>query len=389
MLRLNNRNLFLNMIKTDILKPILELTVQESKRDNLLSSSCQEFFEYIRRENVKELIAHCMSKHGDKIRLLAASSLGGPRFQAFIQRHEINIEPPPKEEEKMVEKPIANGARRWGQGRLMEVEEEDYFNADDDDDDEIVPVLTAAQTFPRAAAAGALPLKRKRPRSSSLTQQQQQQRPSKSSLVGAVTSVRTAPPSTPPLGGLVDYGDDDDATGPSPVEGTAPSSPKSPMPPGLVSPGMPPSPRLSHRQIPFKPPMIVPSSIPEDEEDNLLESLLSKGGPPSPSLLNTRPPQELAPGLKRRREEDDDELLALANKSKRQSIGLGVGGKDKPSPGAGAGLGSGGLVLGEKTVATLVKGAEEGPKKIKLKLASSVAATPAPSSTGAKDGDTG
>lgn len=275
----------------------------------------------------------------------------------------------------------------------MEVEEEDYFNADDDDD-EILPVLTAAQAFPRVGA-GTPPLKRKRPRSSSLTQQQQQQRPTKSSLMGAITSVRATPPITPPLGGLVDYGDDDDLGGVSPVEGTTPSSPKSPMPPGLMpgSPGMPPSPRLSHRQIPSKPPAPVSSSVPqppEDEEDILLESILSKGGPPSPSLINARPP-ELAPGLKRRREEEDDELLVLANKSKRQSVGpgLGVPGKDKSSPGIVVGVG--GAVGGDAQVgkSLLVKGAEEGPKKIKLKLSSPVATTPAPSSTGAKDGDTG
>ncbi|THH31907.1 hypothetical protein EUX98_g2284 [Antrodiella citrinella] len=376
LLRLNNRNLFLNMMKTDVLKPIIDLTIQESRRDNLLSSSCQEFFEHIRRENIKELIAHCMTKHGDKIRLLAASPLGGPRFHAFIRRYEMNIEPPPKEEEKVADKPAANGARRWG----MEVEEEDYFNAEDDDD-EIVPVLTFSPGFPRGA--GSLPLKRKRPRSSSLTQQQQQQRPSKSSLMGAVPSTRTT---TPPLGGLVDYGDDDDVGSASPVESTRPSSPKSPMPPGLGSPSnMPPSPRLAHRQIPAKPPMSVFSSIPEDEEDSLLDSLLGKGGPISPSLMSARPP-ELAPGLKRRREEDDDELSLLANKSKRQSVGSGLGvGKDRIS----AGLGSGGVVIGEKAAAALVKGAEEGPKKIKLKLSSSLAATPAPSNPGAKDGDTG
>lgn len=53
LLRLNNRNLFLGLIKHDIFDPILNLTIQESKRDNLLSSSCQEFFEHIRRVRFK------------------------------------------------------------------------------------------------------------------------------------------------------------------------------------------------------------------------------------------------------------------------------------------------------------------------------------------------
>jgi len=36
-------------MKQDILKPILDLTIQESLRDNLLSCSCQEYFEHMRK----------------------------------------------------------------------------------------------------------------------------------------------------------------------------------------------------------------------------------------------------------------------------------------------------------------------------------------------------
>lgn len=36
-------------MKLDVFKPILELTLQESHRDSLLSGSCQEFFEHMRR----------------------------------------------------------------------------------------------------------------------------------------------------------------------------------------------------------------------------------------------------------------------------------------------------------------------------------------------------
>lgn len=36
-------------MKHDIIVPILDLTSREAKRDNLLSSSCQEIFENMRR----------------------------------------------------------------------------------------------------------------------------------------------------------------------------------------------------------------------------------------------------------------------------------------------------------------------------------------------------
>ena len=52
LLKQNNPNTLKQMIKIDVIQPILELTLQESRRDNLLSCSCQEFFEIMRRVGV-------------------------------------------------------------------------------------------------------------------------------------------------------------------------------------------------------------------------------------------------------------------------------------------------------------------------------------------------
>lgn len=103
-------------MKQDILKPILDLTIQESLRDNLLSCSCQEYFEHMRKvrfhtwhdlpmiynderqqENIKEMIKFCMTKHKSEIQKLAKSPLGGQRFELFIRRYEMNIAPLPEE----------------------------------------------------------------------------------------------------------------------------------------------------------------------------------------------------------------------------------------------------------------------------------------------------
>ena len=48
-LRLNNNNLLNHLKKHQVFLPILKLTLRESKRDNLLSSCCQEMFEAMRR----------------------------------------------------------------------------------------------------------------------------------------------------------------------------------------------------------------------------------------------------------------------------------------------------------------------------------------------------
>jgi protein phosphatase-4 regulatory subunit 3 len=39
----------IHLMKLDVFKPILDLTIQESRRDSLLSASCLEFFEHMRR----------------------------------------------------------------------------------------------------------------------------------------------------------------------------------------------------------------------------------------------------------------------------------------------------------------------------------------------------
>lgn len=97
------------------MKPILDLTIQESLRDNLLSCSCQEYFEIMRKvswrkfipsirylitnikDNIRDLIEECMTKHEAEIQHLAKTLLGGELFQRFILRHEMNMAPRPQE----------------------------------------------------------------------------------------------------------------------------------------------------------------------------------------------------------------------------------------------------------------------------------------------------
>ncbi len=116
LLRLNNRNLFNHLMKIDAMKPLLDLTIRESRRDNLLSSTCKEFFEYIRKvtrlmsfvskvlidvliqENMKDLLHHCMTKHAAEVKILLDCELTRPCFQVFSARWEMNMEPPPKDE---------------------------------------------------------------------------------------------------------------------------------------------------------------------------------------------------------------------------------------------------------------------------------------------------
>lgn len=385
-LKVNNPNFMIHLMKLDVFKPILDLTIQESRRDSLLSASCLEFFEHMRRENIKDPINHCMTKHESLVRQLAASPLNGHRFMSFIRRWEINIEPPPKEESQ----PVKSLRDPRHMGRNIDVEEEDYFNAEDEESDNHTPLISpqvgsrdlydenppfiSPHLRGRSSPPAHTALKRKR----------------RGAMVGKGFRPQTlALPRTPPLKSLVEYRDEDE-------EDIGPPSPKVPSVPiskaattasqrsSPLSPAadIPPSPRISHRQISSRPPPL-PRRSSLDDEDNLLESLLrSKSIAPSPSNAPPKASSKLSMpsirlGDKRRREDDDDEQLdILVNKSKRPDLGS----RKEPEPSSGR--------------TNAVKSGEDPPKKFKLTLRSIVTAvtqpsTPVPSEPSAKDGDTG
>ncbi|KAK7470262.1 Platinum sensitivity protein, variant 2 [Stygiomarasmius scandens] len=375
LLKLNNQNIHSQIMKHDILKPILDLTLRESRRDNLLSCSCQEYFEHMRRENMKDLIKFCMTKHEEEIKALAKSPLGGQRFQMFIRRWEMNNEPLPVE---MKDKPIDP---RWPvQSRALDAEEEDYFNGEDDDD--FIPSIS--HHWPRTNGPSPLQhgnnnnLKRKR----------------RMAVAGPLASRGIRPqnnqnhaPQMRTLGPLVDYDDEEEAGGASP-DGKDKDKDKD------KEDAPPSSPKLSHRQVGSGSPNgLAPKRLgseeeeddddDDDERDNMLEALVnSRPQSPAPGLMASL--DELGPmrpGEKRRRDEEDEDeelLERLSRSAKKPDLGDGKA---------------------KEASAVRVKPNEE-PKKLKLKLISSKAASiasstpstspsPVPSEPGAKDGDTG
>ncbi|KAG7097393.1 hypothetical protein E1B28_004743 [Marasmius oreades] len=365
LLKQNNPNMHTQVMKYDILKPILDLTIRESRRDNLLSCSCQEYFDHMRRENMKDLIKFCMTKHEEEIKALAASPLGGQRFVSFIQRWEVNNEPPPPEEVKQESPDRSWPTQSW----TLETEEDSYFNADDDDDDGVIPSISQQNwsrgSGPSPPLAGMHPgHKRKR----------------RMAVAGAPIgnqAVRTpnhTPNNAPFLGSLVDYDDDDEDSPLPPKEVYALSS-------GEQSPFL--SPKLAHRQTYSPNQRLKP--LEENEEDNLLEALVNRGRPESPAPGMMASMSDLGPVRKRRRGEDEDEdgLLGRLSKTKKANVG-----KQKEG-------GETGDFGGGSARATIKRNEEPAHKKFKLKLgtpksvASSASTIPTPSVSDAKDGDTG
>ncbi|KAI5119593.1 hypothetical protein M0805_005763 [Coniferiporia weirii] len=354
-LKMNNRNLFTHMHKHECFTPITNLAIREARRENLLSSACQEFFEFMRKENLKDPINHIMEKHEGDMRELAKTAFGARTFQDFISRWEINKEPLPPEAEK---RPPIIVPRVLGQRVMESEEEESYFNSDDNDDDPVVPV-------PRVDSfLGMARRRRQRNVPGPGVQANRGMRP---------MSVPSHQRPTSPLSSLLEYDDDEEPSGllsnqPRPGEESA-------------TPG---SPVLPHRQIQILP--YEPSERePADPEDDLLEALVSKkadvmpparaGAPPKPQVTSEAPPMRLREKRRRRDDEDEDDVLErLAPKNRRVS-----------NPG--------GDQAAAKAWATMSKVGEDGPKKLKLRLSSSkpiVETKPAaPPRTDSKDGGNG
>ncbi|KAI1394120.1 DUF625-domain-containing protein [Hypoxylon trugodes] len=67
-----------------VIGPILDVLIETMPKDNLLSSACLEFFEFIRKENIKDLVKHIVENHRDKIQTLAYLDL----FRTLIVRYD-------------------------------------------------------------------------------------------------------------------------------------------------------------------------------------------------------------------------------------------------------------------------------------------------------------
>ncbi|QRW15976.1 Serine/threonine-protein phosphatase [Rhizoctonia solani] len=349
-----------HLIKQDVVLPIIELTARESRRDNMLSSTCQEFFEYIRRENLRLVIDYMIDKHEARVRELAKHPMVGMRFAGIILRWEQNHEEPPSTE-SVANSTNGNSTRRWGSGRHMDSEEEDYFNGADDETTE-VPLKWAPVQVPPVNQ-----LKRKRARVA----------------LGAGARLLG-------LSGYEDEGEgeeeDEDMNAnadgtlgfqnvlsPSPMSVDAVSSPKDSSS-SSGSPGSLERERKLTRSAAFIADSPTAARLADMQSDSVGNSdqmdtfpTLLEGGPPPLAQLRAE---------KRRREEEEDELLALYSNGKRAE------GSKASANGPGAGQGPD---VEEDTFPLAGKaGAPEGgTKKIKLSLGKGAAAvaagSPAPS----------
>ena len=120
---------------------ILDVVYETMPRDNLLNSACLEFFEAVRRDNMKSLVIHVVEKYRERLQNITYVDT----FHNLIHRYE-QMQGYDAEAESVLlaqdeaRKLQANG-QRWQGPREMDAAEEAYFNTSDDEEDVWFPSL--------------------------------------------------------------------------------------------------------------------------------------------------------------------------------------------------------------------------------------------------------
>lgn len=127
------------MTQAKLFEPILNIVVETMPRDNLLNSACLEFFEFIKKENIKNIISHLVENYRDTLEQITYVET----FSNFIMRYDQSGGFAPSLESSFMDnddtpkRPEATrGGSRWDAGiKDLDTQEEEYFNTSDDEDE--------------------------------------------------------------------------------------------------------------------------------------------------------------------------------------------------------------------------------------------------------------
>uniref|UniRef100_A0A7N0TJV5 Serine/threonine-protein phosphatase 4 regulatory subunit 3-like central domain-containing protein n=1 Tax=Kalanchoe fedtschenkoi TaxID=63787 RepID=A0A7N0TJV5_KALFE len=121
-----DENMATYFVRHNLLKPIVEAFIVNGDRYNLLNSTVLDLFEHIRKENLKPLIKYLVESFWDEL----------VKFEHFASIQSLKTK---------YEQLLENGgtkddtnsleARKRGDERALEKEEEEYFNEDSDEED--------------------------------------------------------------------------------------------------------------------------------------------------------------------------------------------------------------------------------------------------------------
>lgn len=126
-------------MQSRLFEPILNIVIETMPRDNLLNSACLEFFDFIKRENIKTLISHLVENYRDRIKDINYVDT----FSNFVLRYDQTQGFAPSmetsfldTEEDTPKRPETGRGNRWDTGiKDLDAAEEEYFNTSDDEEE--------------------------------------------------------------------------------------------------------------------------------------------------------------------------------------------------------------------------------------------------------------
>lgn len=139
---------FINhLTEKKILSPLLEVAIETMSKDNLLSSACLELFEYIKKENVKELIKFLIANHRDQLTSLSYLATFRELILRFDQTrgYTANMDYFIDGEEEIGRKPPPNA--RMMEHITVDPQQEEYWNTSDPEDEEEEHIKPAGKTL--------------------------------------------------------------------------------------------------------------------------------------------------------------------------------------------------------------------------------------------------
>ena len=161
------------IIQQRLFAPILDIITSTMPRNNLLNSACLELFEFVRRENVKQLIDHLVDDYRERLESITYVDV----FEGIFLRYEQNKNPPlpgtqsqegadssfmTSEADTPTSRQVTinGGGTRWQGLKETDAEEDAYFNTSDNDDDEEDELATtqASNGVRRSVMSGNRPL---------------------------------------------------------------------------------------------------------------------------------------------------------------------------------------------------------------------------------------
>ncbi|KAJ4006724.1 Platinum sensitivity protein [Fusarium irregulare] len=125
-----------HLVEKQVLGPILEVLIETMPRDNLLSSACLEFFEFIKKETLKDAIKYLVVNNREQLMSLSYM----PTFRFIVSQYDCtqgytsNVDYFMEGEDEMGRRPPPN--TRLAEQITVDQEQEEYWAVSDPEDEE-------------------------------------------------------------------------------------------------------------------------------------------------------------------------------------------------------------------------------------------------------------